>query len=355
MIPSQEQQHWKGTFFKREAVLAADIGGTNSNFALLSRRQKKWCLISSLHYSSPSIADFPAIVKEVLQHFQQKYSLRINTACFAGAGPVSAKKDFCEITHLPWNIDATKIRRVTSLRHIVVINDFDAVGYGIQVLDRKSFLMVKKGKPRQKAPKAVVGAGTGLGKSTLVWNDVLKYYLPLASEGGHADLSAQNVWERALVEHVKQKEPGNVAWEDAVSGKGLRNIYRFLGGYKQYSSSPIAEKIQRENYNPALITRHESTDRQCQDTVRLFLQFYARSAKNFALEVLPFGGLYIAGGIAAKHSGFFQRKEFIKGFMQSKTQHDLLLQIPVLVVKDYNVSLYGAAFAGWLYQRGELP
>ena len=70
---------------------------------------------------------------------------------------------------------------------------------------------------------------------------------------------------------------------------------------------------------------------------------YARFAKTFALDALATGGLYIAGGIAAHNVPLFESETFINEFLSCGKQKVLLSMIPIYVIADYNVSLYGAA------------
>ena len=76
---------------------------------------------------------------------------------------------------------------------------------------------------------AVVGAGTGFGKSIIYYNKDVNAFFPIPSEGGHADLPLLNKKELSLAEHIKKEKNirFNLRYEDVLSGKGLENIYRF--------------------------------------------------------------------------------------------------------------------------------
>ncbi len=372
MLAFQEKQYVPNISPGRY-ILAGDIGGTNSTFAFLrekkdqrkkrerknrqkSQRNKKALqLLCSLHFSSRDITNFPAVVQQVLGYAKQQWGIRAAYSCFAGAGPVSENRDHCTLTHLPWNIDGKALKRAAKL-NAVIINDFEAVAYGIEELRKGDFLLLKKGinKKRKalKLPKAILGAGTGLGKSLLVWNEKLHRHMPLPSEGGHADLAVLHDEELGFIHFMKKREKGNVAWEDAVSGKGITALYLYLEETRYYEASPQSMKIkldiEKSCYSPEVIAGYASRDAQCREAILLFLRFYARSAKNVALETLPFGGLYIAGGIAAKNQQLFKRKEFIEEFLASKRQRQLLKKIPLYLVKNYNISLYGAGRAALL-------
>jgi glucokinase len=82
----------------------------------------------------------------------------------------------------------------------------------------------------------------------------------------------------------------------------------------------------------------------------LFIRCYGRFASNTAAAFLPSAGLYIAGGIAMKNEGlFFREGGFMKTFEMSyrPTIREFLKSIPVYLVKDYGISLLGAANAAY--------
>ncbi len=331
--------------------LVGDIGGTNSTFAFVEEKNRKISLLVLLQFQSRAITHFTAVVKQVLEHGQKKYHFYPAAACFAGAGVVSEKQDFCTITEFPWNIDAQDIRRKTALPSVLIINDFIGVAYGVEMISKKNLILLKSGRARPGKPKVILGAGTGLGKAILIWNG--RKYIPLASEGGHGDAAIQTPQECALAQFIQRKyNQERVSWGKLVSGRGLSSMYQFLK--TNYAPTKYSQKIKKSNYDPALISAWQQ-DRACRAAFDLFLRFYARGAKNLALDLLAFGGVYIAGGIVAKNAALFQRKAFIDEFISHKRMKPLLQQIPIYALTDYNIGLYGAAHALQLYLQGDFP
>jgi len=331
-----------------DTFLVADIGGTNTTFAFVRKDKEKYSLVHAIHFDSQKIENFSSTVADVLALGKSKGYL-VDSACFAGAGIVSEKNDFCVITKLPWNIDTKKICQNTSLSSALVINDFMAVAYGLEVLPAKSIVQLGPGKIIKTKPKAILGAGTGLGKAILVWNNKSNQYFPVASEGGHSDAALQTKEDYEFGEFIKRKySRDRVAWEDALSGNGISNIYQFFE-----TRLPANKEIKKSNYNPALIVK--SSDPASKATIAFFLRFYARCAQNLALDAMALGGVYIAGGIVGKNLPLFKRKAFIDEFIHSHRMKPVLKQIPIFAVTDYNVSLYGAAHALQLYLQGDFP
>lgn len=339
----------------RDFVLVGDIGGTNTTLAVLREHNKKAELLVSFHYQSQEITNFTLVVKEVLEHIHKKYSLGVSRACFAAAGLVSPDRLRCNLTNVNWGVNATEIQKKTDLPVVILINDFEAIGYGIGTVGKKSISTVKKGVARPKKPKVILGAGTGLGKSIMLWNSQLKRYRPLPSEGGHADAVIENKKELQLAEFIKKRNKcEKVEWEHLLSGRGIQNIYHFLLKNKTYTNTKYTHKIRKSRYDPALIAQYHHNDKRCKDTMGIFVRLYARCAKNFALETLALGGVYLAGGIAAGNLELFKHQTFKNEFCLSGTQAALLANIPVYVITDYKISLYGTAVAIQLHKKGAI-
>ena len=68
-----------------------------------------------------------------------------SAACFAAAGPVVDER--CAFTNLSWVIDAAAARKQLRTPAVRVVNDFEAVGYGIAALDPGAVLTLNAGQP----------------------------------------------------------------------------------------------------------------------------------------------------------------------------------------------------------------
>ncbi len=324
------------------ALLVGDIGGTNSNFGIAQITDGDAELTFSIHIKSQEITDFTRVVKELLDLIYNKYDIRVSNACFAAAGAVAPKQNFCKPTNLDITIDAKDIVQNTVLTCAFIVNDFEVVGYGIDRIDPKDVVPVQRGNEFKRGNKAILGAGTGLGKSILRWVESKQRYFPVASEGGHADFSAQSQLDMNLIAFIQKQEQYmcDVSWEQVLSGSGIKHIYNFFGAYNTYDQQD--EKIVTDGPEPDAIFKNRNRDKRCWDTFELYTTLYARCAKNWALDALALGGVYIAGGIAAKNVEMFKLDCFAKEFANCGKQVLLLKSIPIWVIADYNVSLYGA-------------
>lgn len=322
-----------------ECILGADIGGTNSNFGFFRRVNGRLELLFSVHAKSQLVTDFTALVKQVLAYAQTKYKIEVKYSAFAAAGVVSETQDYAKPTNLPIAIDSKEILKKTTLHCAFIVNDFEVIGYGLDSIDSKNLVMVNAGVPRAHANRAIVGAGTGLGKCIMIWDRQLGRHIPSASEGGHADFAPYNLLELDLVNYIKKERQKTcaVSWEDVLSGNGIRIIYCF---FRARAQDEIASHQPPQADD---IFKDRKQDAHAYSTFKLYAKLYARCAKNFALDALALGGVYIAGGIAAKNLPLFEKDIFMSAFINCGKQQELLKEVPIYVITDYNVSLYGVA------------
>ena len=336
--------------------LAGDIGGTNSNFGIFSLDPEHPILVLSLHYKSQNISDFTQFMGELIDYVKAYYDITFISACLGAAGIVYPHRVSARPTNLSLEINAHAIAKVTTIKDLFLINDFEAVALGIQMLPAESLLSInKEGVHHQQGNIAFIGAGTGLGKSMLLWHRDEKRYLPVASEGGHADAVFYTQEELALSTYIHDeyvKCP--VSWEMLLSGAGIQRIYRFLGTLRAYPETDYSREIAASDFPPDRISFFAERDQRCKDTFDLYRTFYARACKNFVLESLALNGIYIAGGIAAKNRQLFYDPQFMAEFAHCGKQHQQLFKVPVVLIADYNVSLYGALVAARLRREGTL-
>lgn len=322
-------------------VLGADIGGTNTNLGIFGVRKNKPALLASFHFKSQELRGLHYAANEVLEYAEKNYKMRIEKACFAVAGPVSPGGENARLTNLGMDISKKSLLQKTKLRKIAIINDFKAIGYGIGMMHSKDFAVIKQARKIPKAPILVIGAGTGLGKTTLIYDKRSKSYEAIPSEAGHSDFPAQTQIELELVNFLKkQKKITQVSYEQLLSGHGLCDIYSFLRKNANLAPTQYTNEIDKK-LTPELISKYRKTDKTCTETFRIFKTVYAKFAKNFALDCLAFGGVYIAGGIAPKNRDIFD-SEFVRIFQMSGKLAKILGKIPVYLVLNTDAGLLGA-------------
>jgi glucokinase len=317
-------------------VLAGDVGGTNARIATVEIDGRSARILQPMHYASH---DYPGLAP-IVRRFCAETGIRPDRACFGVACPVVGGD--CTAPNLPWTINADALAREIGIPRTTIINDFVAVGYGIETLVPSDLLTLQEGAPEPNAPIALIGAGTGLGQGFLIWED--DHYRVLASEGGHSDFGPSGDLQVGLLRFLRE-EFGRVSWERMLSGRGIANIYRYLVAAKVAPEQPsVRDELARED--PAsVIARHalEGTDCLSTRAVDLFCEIFGAQAGNLALTVVATGGVYLAGGIAPRLADRLAEGPFIAAFRNKGRLSELLSRIPVYVIMNPNAALLGAA------------
>ncbi len=332
-------------------LLAGDIGGTKTILRLVEiSNDSVLKTIDEEQYRSQDFADFVPMVRQFLEKANTSVPQK---ACFAIAGPVV--NNTAKLTNLVWFLDSQRLQEELGIEQVCLINDFEAVGYGIFGLDEKDLYTLQVGQPKPEAPIAIIGAGTGLGQGFLVKQGEKHHIFP--SEGGHADFAPRTELEFQLLKYLLDKHDiQRVSVERVVSGMGIVAIYQFLRDRKLAVESPEIAKVvriweqeagqQEKSVDPGAAIGNaalQKSDRLSEQTIQFFIAAYGAEAGNLALKLLPYGGLYIAGGIAPKILPLIQEEKFLLNFSQKGRMRRLLEDIPVHVVLNYQVGLIGAA------------
>lgn len=348
-------------------LLAGDTGGTKTILRLVEAHPLEASRFSlkTLYESRYVSADFPDLVPMVRKFLESAVAetgitVAPEAACFSIAGPVV--NNTCTLTNLSWMLDGKRLERDLSLEHVSLINDFVAVGRGIEGLTPEDIITLQAGEPQEDAPIAVIGAGTGLGEGFLLRQG--SRYLVFPTEGGHADFAPRSELEFYLLKYLRDKHSlSRISVERVVSGMGIVAIYQFLRDRQTCTESPdIAQAIRTweqeagrsKSVDPgAVIARAaEAKDPLCQETMQLFVEAYGAEAGNLALKLLPYGGLFIAGGVAAKNIPLLQSGAFLQAMRDKGRMRPLMEKIPVHVIVNQQVGLIGAALTAGRLKEG---
>jgi len=317
-------------------ILAGNIGGSKTKLALFEYSNGTLKLRVHEKYDTKRFSNFYIIVKNFLESINVKPS----AACFAAAGPCF--DNICKMTNVPWTIDAAKINKLFGINRVTVINDYVAIGFGVEVMHKKDLVQIKQGTPIKFSTKAVLGAGTGLGEAIIVWNghdDIV-----IASEGGHTDFAARTDYEWKLKMYIKNRT-GWMDYESLVSKGGLYNIYAFLIESGEFKENPkIRERLNKfERHEVIAEEALKGKDPACKKAVDMFVSFYAAEAGNLALKSKAIGGVFLTGSLTRLLAKKLKSPVFTKSFEEKSKMGPLLKQIPVYVVMNEEVGLLGAA------------
>ena len=320
-------------------LLAGDVGGTKCWLALYEALPGG-SLVELRDAQLPSAEH--ASLGDLARVFLGPDAGTLAGAAFGIAGPVRGRH--VKVTNLPWEIDAGELERELGVPTVALANDFVALARGLDALDDASRVTLQDAPIHPAGPRALVGAGTGLGEAIIVPGHAGPQVL--SSEGGHADFAPRDRFEDALLGYLRERHGGRVSVERVVSGKGLHAIYDFIvdtGRAPKDADRHAA--IEAGDAGAAISAGAAAGEAACVMAVERFVQSYGAEAGNLALKVLAPGGLFVAGGIAPKmlrQLGPRFAPLFLGPFRDKGRMRPLLEATRVDVVVNPKVGLLGA-------------
>ena len=234
-----------------------------------------------------------------------------------------------------WSFSIEATRRILGLEKLILLNDFTALALALPRLEQSELQQVGGGSAVAKATIGLIGPGTGLGVSGLVWAG--DHWVPLTTEGGHVTLSpvTEQEWKIAC---ILQQRFGHVSTERLLSGPGLVNLYQALAELE--GRTP-------EDLQPPMITERAlaGSCSLCRQTVEIFCAMLGTAAGNLAVTLGALGGVYIGGGIVPQLGNFFDQSAFRERFEAKGRFQSYLAAIPTYVITADNPALRGVAAA----------
>lgn len=320
-------------------ILVGDIGGTKSALAVVSPESGPRDLLFEKTFPSAEYSSLDAIIEE----FLKDNDLLIDRAVFGVAGPVVNGQ--VRTTNLPWFIEEARLEEIFHFSSVCLMNDLEAIAYAVPHLESGELLTLNKGTSVNDANIAVVAPGTGLGEAFLTW-DGERYHVH-ASEGGHADFAPKNPLETELLSYLKGKFD-HVSYERVCSGPGISNIYAYMkqSGYGHEPSWLTERLAGTEDPTPVIVNAALDEKLSCELCVRtldMFVSILGAEAGNLALKFFATQGVYLGGGIPPRILPFLEKEIFMESFRDKGRYSDFMDKIPVHVIKDAKVALFGAA------------
>ncbi len=319
-------------------ILALDVGGTKVAYARGTQTSGRIQLTEVKRLAVKDFPSFETILKKIGTDNADKISIGV-------AGPVRGRT--VQMTNLPWVIDADNLSTELA-KPVFLINDLGAYAHSISYIEPNQFDWLQG---NHKSPptgnRALIAAGTGLGEALAILSHTSyqgpSTYLSVPSEGGHASFAPQTAEDRELLEFLSAKYT-HVSWERVVSGlDGFRNLFDF---FLLKNQSPAARELQhltqgKLDIGPDVLRAYEDGVQIARKVVETFIRLYGAEAGNLALKSLPYGGLYIAGGIALRLDPKLLKTFFMQGFSAKGRFENLLKDIPVALVKEPHAALIG--------------
>lgn len=314
-------------------ILSGDIGGTKSWLALLNRGVDG--RVELHHEQCYQSGDFPNII-ELLGRFLLDASAPcgpIDSAVLALPGPINS--GHCQLTNLNWTVDSRELRDKLPIAHITLINDFQASAAGIDSLNSSDLVALNDASEKPRGIRVVTGAGTGLGLAWMQWQN--GRYHTYATEGGHINFAPATSLQMELWRSLHSRH-AHIPYESLLSGMGLETIYAFMLSRDKQTEGKAGAPIDAA----AISTMATSGDVLAVAAIELFIEIYGSWTGNLALLYRPEGGLYIAGGVAAKMAEWMQSEIFINACYNKGKMSVLVKQTPIHLIINERLGLQGA-------------
>lgn len=297
-----------------EAVVLADVGGTNVRFALLTDG-----VVGAIEHMA--VRDHRHFA-DALANFMARQTEReaIRCAIFAVAGVVEGER--CALTNNLWVVDAAELRTGFGFTRIHIVNDFEAIAWSLPHLTRDDVRAVGGRDPVAGAPMVAIGPGTGLGMAAYVPREAGGFVVH--SEGGHSTAPSGSVREDTIIGHLRQRF-GHVSAERVLSGHGLENLYRSIASI---DSLAVPERSAAEITRAAV----EGSCAASRAALDVFCALLGDVAGNFALSFGAQGGVFIAGGIVPQFRDYLARSQFRPRFEAKGRMSKYVEPIPVFLI-----------------------
>ncbi|MGH1329382.1 MAG: glucokinase [Paracoccaceae bacterium] len=308
--------------------LVADIGGTNTRVALA--RGSVLLEGSIRRYANTGVPGLETVLR---RYIAEEGDVDCASTCVAVAGPV--RDGVGTMTNLDWTIDRDTLMRATRAEHCAILNDLQAQGHALGHVapdNMRAVLPAPAHAPSDAAAQLVIGVGTGFNMAPVFNTFGGRIVTP--SECGHANLPIRNEAELRLCQFVETAH-GFPAVEDVLSGRGLERIYRFLGheagDERECSAAEIMGAVQ------------SGTDARATESARLFVRILGTVAGNLSLIQLPFGGVYLVGGVARAMAPYLGTFGFAEAFRDKGRFAGFMQNFAVTVIEDDYAALTGCA------------
>lgn len=308
----------------QELNVVADIGGTNTRVGLcegttlIDRSIRRY---RNVEHSG---------IEQILGGYLAQYSTPPNAICIDMAGPV--RNGTGTLTNLNWKVDAAALKLTFGAQVVEVINDLQAQGHAVPYYQMNNLSPVLTGRIAEAgAVRLVINVGTGLNAAPVHETDGRTHVL--AAEAGHINLQVTSDEEKRLRDWIAKRD-ASPGVEDILSGRGLERLYAWVC-HDEGSGTPLQAS--------EIMAKLEEDEPHARRAVALFVRFFGRYAGDLALITLPFGGIFLVGGVIRHLGPHLLRMGFAEAFADKGRFGAFVTQFPVHLVTDDNAALSGCA------------
>jgi glucokinase len=315
-------------------IVVGDIGGTHCRFAIAALHPGHRPVLGPMRrYRS---RELPGLTAAWANFAAEEGGDLPRDAALGVAAPIESEE--LRFMNNDWRIPRPSIADDLGLERLTLLNDFGAVAHAVSVLAPDE-LMPLCGPER--LPDAgvvtVLGPGTGLGVAILDRRGgTVRVIETEASHIGFAPLDPE---EEALCDHLVARY-GRASVERIVSGPGLIDIHRFMGG-GDWDAMKAGEL-----WSAAISGENRIAAR----ALEIFVRCFGAAAGDIALAQGAMG-VAITGGLANRIARQLRGPTFEARFTAKGRYRERVQRTAVVLAKTEEPGLLGAAVA---FQREHL-
>jgi len=300
-------------------VLLADIGGTNSRFALAGSDGRPTRMMIIENDTVPNL-------EGAIARYLDESGVHPRAAVLAVAALLESEE--VALTNRAWRFRPGELARRFGFAQLRLVNDFEAIAWALTRLTSDDAHPVGQVITARPGVRAVLGPGTGLGVAALVPVDGRWHVL--ASEGGHASFGPRTP-EEVEIFAALMREHGSISAETILSGPGLPRLLHAVDP-RSHAKTP-----------EAVVANALAGDAAALKAAQLFVRFLGRFAGGLALTFKAVGGVYIAGGVVSRLGSLFDAQAFRAAFEAHPPYQALLASIPIWLMHRSEPGLLGCA------------
>ncbi|WP_136644560.1 ROK family protein [Tabrizicola sp. YIM 78059] len=313
--------------------LLADIGGTNTRVALAEGTEVR--IDSIRRFPNGDYQARGQDIAHVLRDYLDQTGAQVSGVCVAAAGPV--QDGIATMTNLDWVIDGAKLTAATGAGKVAILNDLQAQGQALGHIRAENLRRVVDGPVKRAAPMLVVGLGTGVNAAPVHPGPQGRVVPP--SECGHVNMPVRTEEDFQLARFIEAKlraagEPPHAGVEEVLAGRGLANLHAFAAHAAGHPASLTSAEVLKAAEEGDTIAIHAA---------RLYVHILAQMLADLALIHLPYGGIYLIGGMSRAMTPHMASFGLGAQFREPRRVDLLEQDFSITVVEDDYAALTGCA------------
>ena len=314
-------------------TILADIGGTNTRVALAEGTRVR--IDSIRRFPNAEYQARGQDIAQVLRDYLDQTGATVSGVCVAAAGPV--QDGIATMTNLDWVMDGAKLSAATGARKVAILNDLQAQGQALGHIPEANLRTVISGPVKAGATMLVVGLGTGVNAAPV--HPAPKGRVVPPSECGHVNMPVRTEEDFQLARFVEARlksegEVPHAGVEEVLAGRGLANLHAFAAYAAGHPASLTSSEV---------LAALDAGDATAAHAARLYVHILGQMLADLALIHLPYGGIYLIGGMSRAMTPHFARFGLQTAFREDRRVDLLRKDFAISVVEDDYAALTGCA------------